>query len=151
AVQLTSAPRSLPVASTARLDFAPLPGTRSEAEAVGELFRRLRRGEPRMLSGAEATKDRLATTLAGPGLLHPATHGYFAPAELRSALAPGQHATTLRPWEGMGPREVAGWYPGLLSGLVWANANRPGTDPVTGVLDVGSGVMTAEDVAGLDL
>jgi CHAT domain-containing protein/tetratricopeptide (TPR) repeat protein len=146
-----AAPRSLPAASTTRLDFAALPGTRSEAEAVGELFRRLRRGEPRTLSGAGATKDRLATALAGPGFLHLATHGYFAPPELRSALAPDPQATALRPWEGMGLREVAGWYPGLLSGLVWANANRPRTDPVTGALDVGSGVMTAEDVAGLDL
>jgi CHAT domain-containing protein len=47
--------------------------------------------------------------------------------------------------------EVRGLYPGLLSGLVFAGANRPARDPVTGVVDVGAAVMTAEEIAGLDL
>jgi CHAT domain-containing protein len=51
----------------------------------------------------------------------------------------------------MSRSEAAGWYPGLLSGLVWAGANAPPIDPATGILDRGRGIMTAEEVAGLDL
>jgi CHAT domain-containing protein len=57
----------------------------------------------------------------------------------------------MSPWEGMGRVEVTGYYPGLLSGLAWAGVNRPTADPATGTVDVGAGLMTAEEVAGLDL
>ncbi len=42
-------------------------------------------------------------------------------------------------------------YPGLLSGLVCAGANNPRRSLVPFSLDVGAGVLTAEEVAGLDL
>jgi CHAT domain-containing protein len=54
-------------------------------------------------------------------------------------------------FEGMGRREVSGWYPGLLSGLVFAGVNQSAANPATGIVDSGAGVMTAEEVGGLDL
>jgi hypothetical protein len=42
-------------------------------------------------------------------------------------------------------------HPDLLSGLVWAGANRPPTDPITGAVDIGAALKTAEEVSGLDL
>ena len=50
----------------------------------------------------------------------------------------------------MTPGEVAGNYPGLLSGLVWAGAGNPHR-PGLRALDLGAGLMTAEEVAELDL
>ena len=57
--------------------------------------------------------------------LHLATHGYFAPPELRSALGPSDPAA--RPGTDLfGARGVAGFHPGLLSGLALTGANvRP--------------------------
>jgi CHAT domain-containing protein len=91
--------------------------------------------------------------MAGQRFLHLATHGYFAPPELKSALAPPDDAEAVRSlwsWEAMGQREATGWFPELLSGLVWAGANQPAIDPAGGA-DVGAGIMTAEEVGGLDL
>jgi CHAT domain-containing protein len=105
-----------------------------------------------VLTGPQATKDRLGAALAGHRYLHLATHGYFADPRIKSALAPPQDPkTALGSWEALGRSEATGLYPGLLAGLVGAGANAPPQDPTTGVLDVGAGIMTAEEVAGLDL
>ena len=136
----------------ADLSFGELPGTAEEARAIAALFKRSRPDPSAMtLSDSEATKPRVAAEMAGRRYLHLATHGYFAPPELRNALAPADDTVGLPGWEGMGRREVAGYYPGLLSGLVWAGASVPPRDPVTGLVDVGAGLMTAEEVSGLDL
>jgi CHAT domain-containing protein len=125
---------------------------RAEADAVADLFRTATGAAAEVLTGPQATKDRLRAALGGHRYLHLATHGYFADPKLRSALAPPQDPkTALGSWEALGRSEATGLYPGLLSGLVGAGANAPPQDPSTGVLDVGAGVMTAEEVAGLDL
>jgi CHAT domain-containing protein/tetratricopeptide (TPR) repeat protein len=129
-----------------------LPGTRAQADAVAALFRRATRAEAEVLTGPQATKDRLRAALGGRRYLHLATHGYFADPKFKSALAPPQDSkTALGSWEALGRSEATGLYPGLLAGLVGAGANAPPTDPTIGVLDVGAGIMTAEEVAGLDL
>ena len=77
--------------------------------------------------------------------LHFATHGYFAPAEIRSASDANSRAEGPQAWGQMGGREVVGFHPGLLSGLVLAGANRPvqaGQDDA---------ILTALEVAELDL
>jgi CHAT domain-containing protein len=83
--------------------------------------------------------------------LHLATHGYFAPPEFKSALAPAVDQPSQRPWEGMSRSELTGYYPGLLAGLVWAGAARPPRDPATGALDLGAELMTAEEISTLNL
>ncbi|MSQ96433.1 MAG: tetratricopeptide repeat protein [Gemmataceae bacterium] len=118
-----------------------LPGTRGEVLAIEDTFRKavpqgrltvLREGQP-----TEATVRRLASQNE---YLHFATHGFFAPKEVKSAL-------NARPREGafatdFGPR-VEGHHPGLLSGIVLAGANKPTDDD--------DGVLTALEVAELDL
>ena len=136
----------------AALTFGQLPGTGEEARAVAALFDRSHPGSSaKILSGSEAAEPSVGAEMAGRRYLHLATHGYFAAPELRNALAPVDNTVGPRSWEGMGRREVGGYYPGLLSGLVWAGASVPSRDPITGLVDVGAGLMTAEEVSGLDL
>jgi len=138
-----------------RLKVTPLPGTRQESDEVSQLFRaigpgRSGAGEVR-ISGSQATKPQVRAAMPEKAYLHLATHGYFATPQYASALAPGALKVAARSADGTDHSEVHGLYPGLLSGLVWAGANQPETDPVTGGVDVGGRMMTAEEVAGLDL
>jgi CHAT domain-containing protein len=77
-----------------------------------------------------ATETAFREQAPGHRWLHVATHGFFAPPSLRSALAAG------------GER---GRHPGLLSGLALAGANVPAT------ADGDDGILTALEVAALDL
>jgi CHAT domain-containing protein len=79
-----------------------------------------------------------------------ATHGYFAPPELGSALKANESAPP-QTWQAMTNREVIGYHPGLLSGLAWAGASKPSKDPNTGVVDRGLSIMTADEVSALNL
>ncbi len=130
-----------------------LPGTLVEAKAIINIFGEHGAADESILliSGPQATKDRVRSSLAGRRYLHLATHGYFAAPEFASALVPEDSGTPLHSLDGMDRSEVRGLYPGLLSGLVFAGANRPPRDTVTGLVDFGSAVMTAEEIAGLDL
>jgi CHAT domain-containing protein/tetratricopeptide (TPR) repeat protein len=133
------------------LNFGALPGTAAEADEIAQLFRQHHQGQAEILGGANATKDHLRTALLGKRYLHLATHGYFAPPEQKSMLVPDDDPSGLRSFEGMGRREVSGWYPGLLSGLVCSGVNQPPPNRAAGIEDLGAGVMTAEEVTGLDL
>ncbi len=122
----------------ASASFGPLPATEAEAEEAARLFRASFPGEPSEdLGGAEATVARLAAAMPGKRFLHLATHGFFAPPR-------SEGASGLQSWEGLGRAGAAELYPGLLSGLAWAGAARPEASP-------GAGLMTAEEVSGLDL
>jgi CHAT domain-containing protein len=124
-----------------------LPGTRAEAAALAGLFRKHNpKGALTALRGPGADLPAVRAQVAKHSHLHLATHGFFAPPELRSALAPRQAAglATLGP-DPFGGEAVSGWLPGLLSGIVLAGANRqrlPGRD---------DGILTALEVAELDL
>jgi CHAT domain-containing protein/Tfp pilus assembly protein PilF len=125
--------------------LAPLDGTRAEVSAVRRAFeQRFPDGKVRPLGRDQATKEAFRQQAPKARWLHLATHGFFAPPEVRSALdppaAPGgaDRAPELFAREG-----VAGIHPGLLSGLVLAGANRP--------TDTDNGVLTALEVESLDL
>jgi CHAT domain-containing protein len=77
--------------------------------------------------------------------LHFATHGYFAPKELRSASAAASRTEEDDSIGFFGRKDVSGFHPGLLSGLVLAGANRP-VD-----VDHDDGILTALEVEALDL
>ncbi len=113
--------------------FEELPATRRELDDIAELL-----VEPRRLLGAEVTKPRLAAELASrPRLLHFATHAYFAGNAGCAQAADG---------ENLRERPIAP-NPLLMSGIVLAGANRP-----TRVeSEAESGILTAYEVAGLDL
>jgi CHAT domain-containing protein/tetratricopeptide (TPR) repeat protein len=90
------------------------------------------------LSEGEATVAAVRGKLTGVSFAHLATHGFFSPAKVRSALAEGP--TTEESDDRSGP---LGWQPGLLSGLVLAGANKPARE--------GGGILTALEVSELDL
>jgi CHAT domain-containing protein len=116
-----------------------LAGTLAEAEAIHTTFDRRLGGTVTDLRGRDATKAAVRAALPRHRYAHLATHGFFAPAGLKSALAGKED-------EGLfGRSGLSGWHPLLLSGVVLAGANRePGPDEEDGVL-------TALEVAEMDL
>jgi hypothetical protein len=124
--------------------FDRLPGTRAEGEAIAGLL-----GVPLWLDAA-ALEGRLKTECRSPRILHLATHGFFLPDQPRD---PGQDrlGLGLEPMGAMG--RLAGPLPEnpmLRSGLALAGANtwlKAGKLPE----EAQDGMLTAEDVSGLDL
>ena len=131
--------------------FSKLSGTLPEVNAIAGLFGRATGGPAKVVSGTEASKEQVRKMLPGHRYIHLATHGYFAPESVKAADPFNLDALSLESAGRMGQGEVRGFYPGLVAGLAWAGANVPAKDPITGALDIGSGVMTAEEVEGLDL
>jgi CHAT domain-containing protein len=119
-----------------------LPGTQAEAAAVKDAFRWLfRGGRVTHLRESEGTKAAVRAALGKHRFVHLATHGFFAPEDLKSALAAGP----ARGGDPFGQRGVSGWHPLLLSGIVLAGANRearPGEE---------DGILTAFEVNEMDL
>jgi CHAT domain-containing protein len=152
---LASRTRSAPIVRGS-FHFDPLEKTGAEAQAVEDKFHqfveagRTRTPEAVRLTGSTATKQRVLEVIHGSRFLHLATHGYFSP--LRSVADSDPEADLNLTRSGVErPDEAPTLFPGLLSALVFAGANRPQNDPLTGAADFGAGIMTAEEVAGLDL
>jgi CHAT domain-containing protein len=132
--------------------FGHLDGTREEIAGLQHAFKQRFPGQAGMvLSKDQATKAVFKQQASKFRWLHLATHGFFAPPELRSALAPVENSKT-NPGgiadlgHGLFERQgVSGFHPGLLSGLVLAGANHP---PADGQDD---GILTALEVAEMDL
>ncbi len=118
--------------------WKPLPGAEDEARAVAELFRgREARGPARPLSGGGATKDAARRLIGRSSFVHLATHGFFAEA---GTAGGGGDGLGVRADEAAFIRRL---HPGLLSGLVFAGANRPTEED--------DGLLTALEVAEMDL
>jgi len=115
--------------------WAPLPGTRQEAEAIQRLV-----PQAQLFLGTEASKERL-THLSAPGVLHLATHGFF----LEDASAP-QGSRAVGHFGALGDDPFTPDLPDplLRSGLVLTGASTPKPSP-------GSTLVTALELAGLDL
>lgn len=131
---------------SAGLQFTPLSGTAIEGERVGALL------GVRPWDQAEALESDLRACQS-PRILHIATHGFFLPSPQRDkhGLLTGQSAMAL--FDPAGPARLSGSAlenPLLRSGLALAGANtwlRGGSLPPRAE----DGILTAEDVAGLDL
>ncbi len=109
--------------------FPQLPGTATEATAVSEAL-----GTATLLTGAAATELAVSDALADAGLVHLATHGFFANSECRSGMATRSGAFGV---------DASGMNPMLLSGVALAGANGSATE--------GDGIWTAHEISGLDL
>jgi len=116
-------------------DYAQLPGTTVEIDAVREAWqgskRAAKRGPVVQLGGKEADEAHVLEALSGKRLIHLATHGFFANRICRSALETDV---------GVGVDPMA------LSGLVVAGVNLPRAP-----LDPEDGILTASEVSTLDL
>ena len=128
-----------------RYRFHRLPGTRAEGEQIA---RRL--GVVPLLAGA-ALEGRLKTCRS-PRILHLATHGFFLPDQTRDPNRDFRNMELLGgPDAHLGRLAGPGMEnPMLRSGLALAGANTfLKGDPLPP--DAEDGLLTAEDVAGLDL
>jgi CHAT domain-containing protein len=122
-------------------EFGLLPASRPEILAIRDSFRtQHERGKVRILGRDKATEEAFKIEASKCRWLHVATHGFFAPKALRSALAPAAKSVA----DGTS-LTVAGYHPGVLSGLALSGANTP---PVG---EGDDGILTALEVASLDL
>lgn len=122
--------------------WRPLANTGLESEAVGQLFSASHPdAEVFQFSGASATEANVFGAARNCAYLHFATHGYFSSALIRplSTSIDEDHQSVFL------NTDVAGWHPGLLSGIVLAGAN---TSPASGGSE---GILTAIEIAEMDL
>jgi CHAT domain-containing protein/tetratricopeptide (TPR) repeat protein len=145
------------------MTFDPLPAARAEAEEVAKLWTSSRSGAneaAQTLVGTVASESSFKQLAPGRRVLHLATHGFFLGDECDSAVAPGTRAVggltsgaaaQAKPAPASRPRaprqQLAPENPLLLSGLAFAGANRRASAGP----DEDDGILTAEEVAGLDL
>ncbi|AUX40065.1 hypothetical protein SOCE26_014610 [Sorangium cellulosum] len=124
------------------LRFLPLAGTTKEAAAIGE-----RLPGARVLTGEGATEEAVKR-LAGPRILHIATHGFFLPADAPRTGAPGGRELDAVARAAAASSVVQEDNALLRAGLALAGANRRAHRREGGGED---GVLTAAEVSGLDL
>ncbi len=127
--------------------FASLSQTGAEIASIRGLFEGRFEGAAHLLAGKDATRGALHRSAGDVRYLHLATHGWFAPETVKSLLDPAPIRDGEQPGLLMtAERRVTGLAPITLCGLALAGANR-GTDSLGRV----SGIMTAEELATLDL
>jgi CHAT domain-containing protein/tetratricopeptide (TPR) repeat protein len=157
-VVATTALRGSPCGTLETITFPLLPASRFEAEDVTAAWRRAGaaaggQAEPALiLTGANASEAAFKRSGPGRRILHLATHGFFldpkceaspaGPGRRAAAGAGGTAGTRARP-----PAAVSPENPLLQSGLALARANYRATAGRQGE----DGILTAEEVAGLDL
>jgi CHAT domain-containing protein len=121
-----------------------LPATRLEGERVAALL-----GVEPLLAGA--VLDQPLKAIRSPRILHLATHGFFLE-DQPADLAPGRRDMVAQPGPATADRLAGARFenPLLRSGLLLAGFNtwRNGEQPPDEAED---GVLTAEDVTGMDL
>ena len=128
-----------------RWQFGKLDNSFAEIASIERRFRRQFRGADVLTLDADlATESAFREAAGSRQWLHIATHGFFSPPQIKSALE-----ATGEPGRATGPDDsqpgLAAYHPGLLSGLALAGANQP---PQEGQDD---GILTALEVAALDL
>jgi CHAT domain-containing protein len=121
------------------MNWSPLPGTREEALAIRDLL-----PDVTLLMGDLATESALKA-VAGPSLLHVATHGFFLEDEPmpREPESRGGTSSSASNQSVFGTDNVVTENPLLRSGLLMAGANHHAAGE--------DGILTALEVSGLDL
>jgi CHAT domain-containing protein len=125
--------------------FPVLAYSRTEMATIRDSFEKdFPDGKVRPLRGDSATESAFRKEASQHRWLHLATHGFFAPPEVASALAPTKEDRA-RGFGEFGRKGIAGSHPGLLSGIAFSGANTPAG------ANEDDGILTAVEVAGLDL
>jgi CHAT domain-containing protein/tetratricopeptide (TPR) repeat protein len=137
-----------------RLDWSDLPGTATEAQRVGELFRKHRNRKPDQFTGDAAGELPLAAAMGRARYVHLATHGFFAAPDSTEVFRQDPRRQQLFATETtsrLRSASLAGRNPLLLSGVVLAGANLGPKKDALGLPTGEDGILTAEEVVGLDL
>ncbi|HET6881608.1 MAG TPA: CHAT domain-containing tetratricopeptide repeat protein [Pirellulales bacterium] len=129
-----------------RYGWRKLAATEAEITQVADSFSQAFPDAPTVtpLRGSSATEEAVRTKAPRHRFLHFATHGFFAPPQVASASR-GLSSADLAPGERAARSEIAGFHPGLLSGIVLAGANHPER------LDEDDGILTALEIEQLGL
>jgi CHAT domain-containing protein len=122
-------------------NWPPLDGTRGEVNDISDSFERTFHRRATLLRFGEATESAVGEEAPKHRFLHLATHGYFAPPELKSWL----ESPAISGTEALSRVDISAFHPGLLSGLILAGANSR-VD-----LSGDDGVLTALEVAEMSL
>jgi tetratricopeptide (TPR) repeat protein/CHAT domain-containing protein len=133
---LESPRRSLAATDLALLEFAPLPGTARECQALAD-YARGQGWRVEALTRLQASEARLAN-LASPRILHLATHGFFLPEPAETSGQAGAEPS-------LNPMHRSGL--ALAGAQATVRAWRSGQAP-PGRND---GILTAQEVGGLSL
>ncbi len=124
------------------LHFNPLKGTSAEVQALRALFqRRFPGADVTVLDRAKATEEAFWLEAPRHRWLHIATHGFFAPSDIKTALAT---QTRMDP-DAQEHSQVSVFQVGFLNGLALAGANNRATG------DAADGILTAAEIATMDL
>ncbi len=131
--------------------FGSLAETAVEIESIERLYREVfETSEVSIVryQGTDASEAVFREEAGQRGHLHIATHGFFAPPEVESALAPaaGNSRNGLSRFSDEGREALSGYDPNLLSGLVFAGANLPVESG-----DTDDGILTSREIAFLSL
>ncbi len=141
--ETTSVRRGSECSSLSQVRFESLPGSLSEVSEIGALWP-TSGSDVKLLRGAAATESAVKQAVTGRRIVHLATHGFFLGADCtlgRAGLrAVGGIATA-------SAVSVMNENPLLLTGLAFAGANHR----KKAALDQDDGLMTAEEIAGLNL
>jgi CHAT domain-containing protein len=97
-----------------------------------------------VLDGAGASEEAFRRLAPRYSYLHVATHGFFAPPEIKSLLERPEHGQSKLLGDFVTKQSIAGFHPGLLSGLALAGASNPNPEG-------DDGILTAQEVSTLDL
>ena len=131
---------------TGSLLFPELEFSRSEMVTIRDTFEvRFPDAKVRTLRGDRATEDAFRREAPQCRWLHLATHGFFAPPDLKSALAATKADKDNDRGVTFGRQGISDFNPGLLSGLALSGANVPAN------ADEDDGILTAVEVTGLNL
>jgi CHAT domain-containing protein len=135
----------LAVVRNSGVNYAPLPGTAAEIEAVEQIFRGKFADLPvTVCRGQHATEDAFRRAVLGHGYVHLATHGFFTPVGDVPASPSGTGM-----FQAVG--QVASFHPGLMSGVVLTGANRGSESAFDLELAANDGILTALEMESLDL
>lgn len=131
----------------ATLEFPQLPATLKEIEAISRVFSAAHsKSRVEQIDGSEATEQKFCDLVPKSSYVHLATHGFFAPSQLRSVLTEDRAFASLVSDEKVIGRWPGGFHPGVLSGIALAGANRGADDAKSD-----DGILTAVEAAELDL
>jgi CHAT domain-containing protein/Tfp pilus assembly protein PilF len=137
----SASPRSTdPCRGLDAIEFTPLSESAREALEVEAIWKRTMQAGSTVLTGQQASERALKQSVAGSRIVHLATHGFFL------ASRCFESSPTTRGVGGLAPATEAQANPLQLSGLAFAGANERAQHTRED-----DGVLTADEVAGLDL